>query len=103
MGSAVKDHVGVIILAIFIVFAVFGPVYVTASRPGFWMRPRMLNHSAAKPKRNLANATGVVTEHAFSTRGGASTRNSIRRPRRSGKPEANSAPWRTADGTPRRV
>ena len=33
MGSAVKDHIGVIILAIFIVFAVFGPVYVTASRP----------------------------------------------------------------------
>lgn len=29
MGSVVKEHIGVIILAIFIVFAVFGPVYVT--------------------------------------------------------------------------
>lgn len=33
MGSVVKDHVGVIILAIFIVIAVFGPVYVTAFSP----------------------------------------------------------------------
>lgn len=40
MGSAVKDHIGVIILAIFIFFAVFGPMYVTASRPVSDTTPR---------------------------------------------------------------
>ena len=33
MGSMVKEHVGVIILAVFILFAVFGPMYVERSYP----------------------------------------------------------------------
>lgn len=40
MGSVVHEHVGVIILAVFIVIAVFGPVYVTSgSERPFPMRP----------------------------------------------------------------
>lgn len=33
MGSMVKEHVGVIILAVFILVAVFGPMYVDKPYP----------------------------------------------------------------------